>query len=188
MTADLTGSADVCKIIPAQQFSQEVTLSYMIPGEIPYFLLRSKKEEYLFTNLAYICSKGESAANTRRLTIRHNYFESIITNVMFETAGIGMTDRDCELKFNIAGQHHSIDIWKNETEEAKGIYRCLVELSRNMVRNDVLMTFAREALKSTKNDNPLNEHGFISMQWAEAVMGRYKPESYDHVFQQFAKQ
>ena len=185
MTAEMTGSADVCKIIPAEQFSQEVTLSYLIPGERPYFLLRSKKEEFVFTNFAFIISRGESATNTRRLTSRYNYFETILTNVMFETAGISVTDRDCELKFNIGGQAHNIDIWKNETEQAKGVYRCLVELSRNMVRNQVLMEMATSALASTKNDNPINDKGFISMQWAEAAMARYRPESYDYVFQQF---
>ena len=185
MTSELTGSADVCKIIPVEQFSQEVTLSYLIPNERPYFLLRSKREEFVFTNLAFIISRGESATNTRRLTSRYNYFETTLTDVHFETAGISVTDRDCELKFNIGGQHHNIDIWKNETEQAKHVYRALVELSRNMVRNNVLMDLAKTALQSTKNDNPLNDKGFISMQWAEAVMARYRPESYDHVFQQF---
>ena len=185
MTAEMTGSADCCKIIPMEQFQQEVTLSYLIPGEVPYFLLKSKREEYVFTNFAFIICRGESATNTRRLTTRFNYFECALTDLQFETAGISVTDRDCELKFNMGGQAHNIDIWKNETEQAKHVYRCLTELSRNMTRNQVLMQLATTALASTKNDNPLNDKGFISMQWAEAAMGRYRPESYDYVFQQF---
>ena len=187
LAADITGSADVCKVIPAEQIPQEVCVTYLLPGEKAYILLKSKKEEHIFTNLAYICCKGESAANTRRLTSRYNYYDAVVRDVQFETAGISVTDRDCELKFVIGGKHVSIDIWKNETEVAKGIYKTVVELSNHMVRNETLMNFAHIALGSSKNENPLNDNGFISMQWAEAVNARYKPESYEHVFQAMLK-
>lgn len=188
LTADITGSADVCKIIPAEQFAQEVAMTYLVPGEKAYFLLKSKKEEHIFTNLAYICCKGESAANTRRLTTRYSWSSYLVSDVLFETAGIGITDRDCELKFSTNGHAHSIDIWKNETEQAKQVYKCIVVLSKAMSKNATLMALASEALVGNRNPAPMNDQGFVSMQWAEAVYAKYKVTDYEHVFTGFVKQ
>jgi hypothetical protein len=54
ITSDLSGAADCCNIIPPAQFRDQKCLSYLIPGEIPFMVLVSKKDEHMFTNFAYI--------------------------------------------------------------------------------------------------------------------------------------
>jgi hypothetical protein len=54
ITSDLSGASDCCNIIPPAQFKDQKCLSYLIPGEIPYMVLVSKKDEHMLTNFAYV--------------------------------------------------------------------------------------------------------------------------------------
>ncbi|KAI8897438.1 hypothetical protein BC833DRAFT_593774 [Globomyces pollinis-pini] len=184
LAKDITGSADVCKCIEPQQFGSEPVLSYLIPGEIPYILLKSGKEEHIFTDQAYILSQGESSVSARRLVQRFHYSSNLITNVRFETAGMSMSDRDVELKFEINGNGTSIDIWKNEIEKAKFYYKAIVGLSKAQAQNSRIMELARYTVGAYRvpqeNQNPL-----VAIEFAEALYSRYNPSSYQSVFEKY---
>ncbi|KAJ3057545.1 hypothetical protein HK097_000011 [Rhizophlyctis rosea] len=148
ITSDITGSSDICHVLTAAQFSEEPSLSFLLPNETPFVVFKSTKETHIFTDLAYISIKGQSATNTRRFIDRHEYYESHITNICFETAGIGATDRDVELKFNVGVSGTvSIDIWKKEIDVAKEFYKRILKLSHAQARNRNLMTSAENALQ-----------------------------------------
>ncbi|KAI8897434.1 hypothetical protein BC833DRAFT_42522 [Globomyces pollinis-pini] len=184
LTADISGSADVCKCINPQNFGSEPVLSFLIPGEVAYILLKSGKEEHIFTDQAYVISQGASAATARRLVQRYHYSSTIFTNVRFETAGMGMSDRDVELKFDINGSPVSIDIWKSEIETAKFYYKALVGLSKAQSHNHRIMELAKFTVGSYRlpqdNPNPL-----AAIEFAEALYSRYNPSSYRQVFEQY---
>ncbi|KAJ3027593.1 UNVERIFIED_CONTAM: hypothetical protein HDU68_003526 [Siphonaria sp. JEL0065] len=101
---------------------------------------------HLFTDLAYISIRGEHAVSHKRFIDRVEYYEGSVSNVCFETAGLGITDRDVELKFNIGNNHVSIDIWKNEIEVAKMFYKALLALSHEQAKNRELLKLSLDAL------------------------------------------
>ncbi|KAI8897439.1 hypothetical protein BC833DRAFT_593775 [Globomyces pollinis-pini] len=195
ITAEVTGSADVCKCISPQQFSNEPSLSYLLPDEIAYIFLKSSKEEHIFTNQAYITCKGSSATTTRRLIERYEYSTTQIINVNFETAGMSMSDRDVELKFTLlepnpskfkfnSGSHNiSIDIWKNEIEIAKTFYKTIVELSKVQKKNIDLLALSKYAVGSFKVPQS-SKCIYPALEFAEACVQRYCPHSYQQVFEQ----
>jgi len=195
VASDLTGGADVCVCVPKEQFSSEqLVQGFLLPGEIPFILLKSGKEEHLFTDMAYITSRGASAASTKRLISRLEYQFHPITAVQFETAGMGITDLDCEIKFTIANSSISIDIQKKETDMAKAYYRCLVALSATMKSNaqlHELMRTEKDAIKisiSVPESNVatvMNTAHTEMIALAEAIERRCNPASYRQIFERF---
>ena len=86
-----------------------------------FFLIKSKTDEYCFTNLALIHVDGTSAVSKKRLVKRFDYYRHKISHVMIETAGT--VDLDCELKFMIGNEEFSIDVDRNQLEQLKDIYK-----------------------------------------------------------------
>jgi hypothetical protein len=157
---------------------------------------------HLFTDLAYITFSKENAASSRRFVDRHEYHESSISNVCFETAA--QLDRDVELKFVIDGMQVSIDIWKNEIENAKVYYKLLIELSHVQARNKILYQTTSQAIQKftlTLNPTgavpppaapgmppaPMEADAWINnlCRYAETLQGRYAPFSYKYLFEQY---
>ena len=132
--SDVLGTADNCSVINRAQFAQEPSMSWMVRGEVACVFLKSRQDEHIFTDLAYIRISGDSAASKKRFVQRFDYVQNEIRNVCFETAGVGVGltggDKDVELKFAIGNQAFSIDIVKAEIENAKPLYRALVDISR----------------------------------------------------------
>jgi len=73
-------------------------------GEKIYFLIKSKSDEYCFTNKALIHLDGTSATSKKRCSPLY-YVTHKISNVVLETAGT--VDLDVEIKFHIGSQHYS---------------------------------------------------------------------------------
>ncbi|KAJ3414726.1 hypothetical protein HDV05_006163 [Chytridiales sp. JEL 0842] len=214
IASDLSGSADVCKVLNRAQLQGEPILSYLLPHEVGYFAFKSGKEIHIFTDLAYITITGANATTTRKYVDRHEYYESHITNVCFETAGMGISDRDVELKFNMDGRSVSIDIWKNEIETAKVYYKFLVELSHVQARNKIMYNLVTSTIgKMTMHLNNGGGSGMIApppgpppghvgmappvagpdadawinniCRYAEVAQGRFMPFSYRYLFEQY---
>jgi hypothetical protein len=123
--ADLAGTADNCTCVAREQFASELSSKYVLTGETIQIFLKSAKEDHLFTDQAYISVKGHTAGGMKRLIVRFDFHTWPITNVYFETSGVGLTDQDCELKFSIGGQNLSIDIRKQDLETGILYYRTL---------------------------------------------------------------
>lgn len=82
-----------------------------------YFLIKSRKDEYCFTNLALIHVDGESAISAKRVIRRCDFAQHAIADVSIETAGT--VDLDIELKFSIGEKPFSIDVRKSHLEALK---------------------------------------------------------------------
>ena len=63
--------------------------------------------QYIFTDKAFVAVFGEAAAGKKRLIRRWDFYDEYISEVVFETAGVGATDHDCELKFVIGREYGS---------------------------------------------------------------------------------
>lgn len=123
--SDALGLSDIGKIIPPSQFNQTDIDDYIFheDNEKIYFVIKSKSDEYCFTNLAFIHLDGQSATSKKRLLKRYPYRHYAPSDVMIETAGT--MDLDVELKFSLGGMAFSIDIDKAQIEGVRDIYKAL---------------------------------------------------------------
>ncbi|AUX61924.1 PH domain-containing protein [Simonsiella muelleri] len=130
LAADALGLSDIGKIIPPDQFHQTDIDDYIFheDNEKIYFVIKSKSDEYCFTNLAFIHLDGQSAVSKKRTLKRYPYRYYTISHVFIETAGT--IDLDVELKFTLnKTELFSIDIDKKEIESVRDIYKALIAIS-----------------------------------------------------------
>ncbi|MGL4819719.1 MAG: PH domain-containing protein [Bacilli bacterium] len=132
LASDALGISDIGRIIPPKDFNKVDCDDYIMheKGEKIYFLIKSKTDEYCFTNLAFLHLDGESAMSKKRLLKRYDYLNYDFSRVYLETAGT--IDLDVEIKFTLGGQDFSIDVHKDDIEHLKDIYKTLMEMSAIM--------------------------------------------------------
>ncbi|MDO4897180.1 MAG: PH domain-containing protein [Moraxella sp.] len=138
--SDALGLSDIGKIIPPAQFNQTDVDDYVFheDSERIYFVIKSKSDEYCFTNVAFLHLDGQSAVSKKRTLKRYPYRYFAPSQVMIETAGT--MDLDVELKFVLSSQNmmsgksagnlaFSIDIDKSQIESVRDIYKALTAIA-----------------------------------------------------------
>lgn len=192
--AALAGTADNCTCIPRDQIAHEASTKYLLLDETPFIFLKSAKADHIFTDKAYVCAIGDGAMGTKRMVSRLDFVSSAITNVHFESAGMGVTDQDCELKFAISGLPISIDIRKSEIETAILYFRTLCALSAAQANSTRALTMFRDFNKITFQINAtsadavggaLNTAYATNLANSQAAMELMQPTSYRAVFEQY---
>ena len=135
--AEALGISDVGMIISPADFDKVDADDYLFheDQEKIYFLIKSRKDEYCFTNLALIHVDGESAISAKRVIRRYEYAQHAITNVSIETAGT--VDLDIELKFTIGEKHFDIDVRKSHLEALKDMYKALHTIGKLQKRDEI---------------------------------------------------
>ncbi len=149
LASEALGLSDIGSIIEPKDFGSVDADDYLFheDGEKIFFLIKSKKDEYCFTNLALIHVDGDSAVSSKRSIKRYDYASQQISNVLIETAGT--IDMDIELKFTIGGVVFSIDVRKNFIEQLKDIYKALITISKRQYTDAVCRENALRALDAT---------------------------------------
>lgn len=130
LASEALGLSDIGVIVPPSDFNKVDADDYLFTedGEKIFFLIKSKKDEYCFTNLALVHVDGESAISSKRTIKRYDYLGCRVANVTLETAGT--IDMDVELKFSIGDALFSIDVRKNFIEQLKDIYKALITIGK----------------------------------------------------------
>lgn len=198
LAGDLAGTSDNCAFVNRSSIASESGAQYLLRGEIPFAYLKSLKTENIFTSTSYISIEGGAAAGTKRLVKRYEFTQEAITNVMWETSGVGLTDQDCELKFDLGGQQHSIDLKKQEAAKGIILYRALVDLSRTQfeLRRQVELLSQDRARASNfhlhiqpATEPTASASGVFSAlsasseAWVDSLMSRFYPQSFAFVFE-----
>lgn len=123
-----------------------------------YYLIKTKTDEYCFTNRALIHVDGTSLESKRNVLHRYDYHSFIIEQVYLETAG--SMDIDAEIKIIIKPvselmpkEHEkhpplkaalvkkpseieiSIDIHRDDLDNLKALYKTLVSISQKQKQN-----------------------------------------------------
>ncbi len=144
--AEAFGLSDIGVIVESKDFDKVDADDYLFQEdqEKIYFLIKSKKDEYCFTNLALIHVDGESAISAKRVIRRYDYSSHAIANVSIETAGT--VDLDIELKFTIGDKVFSIDVRKNHLEALKDMYKALYTIGKLQKRDEVGRSHAIQAV------------------------------------------
>lgn len=161
LASDIIGTSDIGKILSPSEFNKADVDDYVFheDNEEIFFLIKSKTDEYCFTNLAFIHLDGESAMSKRRKLTRYEYQYNHFGLVQLETAGT--VDLDVEIKFELEDREFSIDVDKKQIEKLKDLYKTLIAISYYQ-----------------KNGTIKSEQMYESIAVAEKVLGRYgKDES-----------
>lgn len=151
IASEALGLSDIGRVIKKEDYNKVESDDYIITenGEKIYFLIKSKKDEYCFTNFALIHLDGDSAISKKRLLKRYDYSKNDIKDVLLETAGT--IDLDVELKFYIGDEKFSIDCHKENLEQIKDIYKTLIEISSLMRQEQVELSVVERSLELTSN-------------------------------------
>ncbi|WDH76657.1 MULTISPECIES: PH domain-containing protein [Exiguobacterium] len=146
LASDLTGFSDIGEVIDPSDFDKADADDYVLheDNEKIYFLIKSKSDEYCFTNLSMIHLDGTSAISSKRVLYRYPYSHYPIKHVMFETAGT--VDLDVEVKFTIGDKPYSIDINKKQIEHVKDLYKALLAIEEIQREGRRMMEYANTSL------------------------------------------
>jgi hypothetical protein len=149
LASEALGLSDIGTIVQPRDFGSVDADDYLFheDGERIFFLIKSKKDEYCFTNFALIHVDGESAVSSKRSIKRYEYASHAVTGVTLETAGT--LDMDLELKFAIGAMPFSIDVRKSFVEQVKDIYKALITIGRQQHHDEVCRGHALHALNAT---------------------------------------
>ncbi|MBD1379579.1 PH domain-containing protein [Metabacillus arenae] len=197
VTSDVLGLSDVGKIIHPSDYDKVDADDYVMheDNEKIYFLIKSKADEYCFTNKALIHLDGTSAMSKKRLLRRYSYSQNTITHVFLETAGT--VDLDVEIKFVIGSVNFSIDVNKKQIEELKDLYKALIKISEICHENEFSLQFSEQSLNlasatlnrvHSKEENivenfqEINERAF---KWLQDNREKYHVKDFGFVFEKF---
>ena len=198
LAAEALGISDVGVIIAPADYNKVDADDYLFheDGEKIFFLIKSKKDEYCFTNLGLTHVDGESAVSSKRTIKRYEYASHRISRVTIETAGT--IDMDVELKFYVDDLHFSIDVRKSFIEALKDIYKALTAISRLQARNEQARTNATHVLGAIASMYKINAAGTddaIVRQYNgllenlnSTVLDRFGGRDYASVFETYIKE
>jgi hypothetical protein len=195
--ADALGLSDIGKIIPPSDFDKVEADDYVFheDGEKIFFLIKSKQDEYCFTNIALIHVDGKSAINTKRTLRRYEYYKNPISGVTLETAG--NIDLDVEIKFTMGGTVFSIDVDKKQIKELSDLYKTLYAMS--LIAGDNQSSYSKriESLQQavgvvsggknegmTKSEELEKLNNYIH-EWLSETSSLYIKRDYADIFQKY---
>ncbi len=193
--AEALGISDIGVIVSPADYDKVDADDYLFheDGEKIFFLIKSKKDEYCFTNLALIHVDGDSAVSTKRMIKRYEYAAQRIGYVAIETAGT--LDMDIELKFSIGEAGFSIDVKKSHIEQVKDIYKALIAIGKQQARDAASRDNALRTLEAMggmlKINNLGGEAGVVSHFNAvldnlnDAMLNRHITLDYTKVFERY---
>ena len=197
--SDALGLSDIGKVIEPYEYDKTESDDYLLyeKGERIYFLIKTKNDEYCFTNLALIHVDGDTSLNKKRILKRYDYKFNTLRQVSFETAGT--MDLDIEIQFTIGETAFSIDIHKNFSVKAKDLYKCLVTMERMMRENEKHRNFMFDSLEYATRSLASSGHGQTSPaesfkliaeftnDWLQASSKIYSKEDYSDIFELYMR-
>ena len=198
LAADAFGLSDIGSVISPADYDKVDADDYVMheDQEKIYFLIKSKTDEYCFTNRALIHLDGTSAMSKKRMLRRYSYATNTLSDVMLETAGT--VDMDIELKFELGGQRFSIDVHKRFIEQLKDVYKALWRIAEMSYENAAALEDARTSLGTASatlgraQSGPATVETFNALtqaafDWLDSARRKYVVKDFGHVFERYIK-
>jgi len=197
VAADVLGLSDIGSVIKPVDYDKVDADDYVMheENEKIYFLIKSKTDEYCFTNKALIHLDGTSAVSKKRSLRRYSYAEYSISDVVLETAGT--VDLDVEIKFTIGSVPFSIDVHKKHIEELKDLYKALISIADICRENALSLQYAEQSLNLASNTlgrSEVNGENMVdnfkqindtAFNWLMESRKKYKVKDFGYVFDKF---
>jgi Bacterial PH domain len=195
LAAEALGISDVGVIIAPADYNKVDADDYLFQedGEKIFFLIKSKKDEYCFTNFGLTHVDGESAVSSKRTIKRYEYGAHRFSQVTIETAGT--IDMDVELKFHVDDVHFSIDVRKSYLESLKDIYKALTMIARWQQRHEQARANALRTLEAISamykinaagaEDSIVKQYNALLDNLNRTVLDRFGGRDYSAVFEKY---
>ncbi|MBD2139201.1 PH domain-containing protein [Anabaena sp. FACHB-1237] len=196
LAMDALGLSDIGAVIKPVDYNKVDSDDYVMheEGEKIYFLIKSKTDEYCFTNLALIHLDGTSAVSKKRLLKRFNYAHHIIKDVKLETAGT--IDMDIEIKLTMGEHSYSIDVAKSYIEQLKDLYKTLLKIAYIQKENAVFYQYAQTSLNTASDtvgrctntstsDEQFKSINQYAFNWLKNAHETYVRKDFGAVFEKF---
>lgn len=196
IAADTLGISDIGKIIEPKDFDKVDGDDYIMheDGEKIFFVIKSKSDEYVFTNRGLLHVDGENAMSKKRAVRRHEFCYERVHTVSLETAGT--IDADVEIKFSFGNKAFSIDVDKRQLEKLKDLYKTLVEVSRIQGMNHISIDDGVNGLKMANDaisrcviegniTNIVQDLTNFNLDWMEALRKTYSNRDFTEVFEKY---
>lgn len=166
LASEVMGISDIGVIIEPHEFNKTDIDDYIFheDNEKIFFVIKSKTDEYCFTNVAFMHLDGKSAMSKKRMLYRYLYKHHPIKNVLLETAGT--VDLDAEIKFQLGEQTFSIDIDKKQIEKIRDLYKALFtigETCREINRKRNILLQSNENVQKMFNLRELSEQVILNL-------------------------
>jgi hypothetical protein len=198
LASETLGLSDIGKIISPIDYDKVDADDYLFheDGEKIFFLIKSRKDEYCFTNFALIHVDGDSAVSSKRTVKRYEYASHKISQILIETAG--NMDLDVELKFILEERlAFSIDITKNCLESLKDIYKVLITISKlqhqqEIARNNASRCFEVLAsmykISAIENEDTIVKHyNAMLLNYNAVILERYTKRDFSNIFEKYIR-
>ncbi|ANU26614.1 PH domain-containing protein [Planococcus versutus] len=197
MASEALGLSDIGKIIDPQDFDKTDSDDYVMheDDEKIYFLIKTKADEYCFTNLAIIHVDGESAISSKRTLKRFPYSQHTISNVVLETAG--KIDLDIELAFTVGIIPFKIDVQKQQANRLTDLYKSLLRIAESTHENEIVINMATDSLNKAVTILQNSRVGDVSLgdeyskltdfgfTWMTSVRNQYHVKDFGDVFEKY---
>jgi Bacterial PH domain/YvbH-like oligomerisation region len=198
LASDALGLSDIGAVIRPADYDKVEADDYVMheDGEKIFFLIKSKTDEYCFTNKALIHVDGTSAMSKKRTLRRFDYAHYPVSQVALETAGT--MDMDIEIKFSMGDHHYSIDVNKKHMEELKDLYKALIKIGSLQKSNAQYFIYAEKSLEiaaqtvnrstaATTTDEQFKAVNQYTFAWLKDAYESYQPKDFGWVFEKFIK-
>ncbi|MEG0844610.1 MAG: PH domain-containing protein [Romboutsia sp.] len=196
MAADTLGLSDIGKIISPVDFDKVDGDDYIMheDGEKIFFVIKSKSDEYVFTNRALLHVDGENAMSKKRTVRRYEFCYERVHTISLETAGT--IDADVEIKFSFGSKAFSIDVDKKQLEQLKDLYKALVEISRIQGMNHITvedgsngLEMANDAISRCKIEGNVasivKDLTNFNLDWMKDLRKTYSNRDFTQVFEKY---
>jgi hypothetical protein len=197
IASDALGLSDIGAVIGPADYNKVEADDYILheDGEKIFFLIKSKSDEYCFTNLALLHLDGASAASKKRMLRRFAWATHPVSHVMLETAG--NIDMDVEIKFRMGEHNYSIDIHKKHLTEVKDLYKALYAIAETTRLNKIWLQHAHSSLNvasATLGRAPagagnivesFRELNLAAFEWLTGAEDRYTVRDFSSVFERY---
>jgi Bacterial PH domain/YvbH-like oligomerisation region len=195
IASEALGMSDIGTIVAPADYNKVDADDYLFheDGEKIFFLIKSKKDEYCFTNLALIHVDGDSAISSKRSIKRYDYSHYNVSQVTIETAGT--IDLDVELKFIMGTMPFSIDLDKKCIELLKDIYKVLITIGKiqgkeQIARNNAIICL--ESLSSmykitnvASEETIVNHYNLMLTNLNATIIERYTKRDFSNIFEKY---
>ncbi len=198
LASEALGTSDIGTIVSAADYNKVDADDYLFheDEEKIFFLIKSKKDEYCFTNLALIHVDGDSAISSKRKVKRYDYSSYKISQVSIETAG--HIDLDIELKFTLNNNiPFSIDLHKNCIEALKDIYKALITIGKLQAKEEIARNNAIVCLEAVssmykiseiENEETIVKHyNAILTNLNATILDRYTKRDFSNIFEKYIR-
>ncbi|KZE38769.1 hypothetical protein AV656_07655 [Bhargavaea cecembensis] len=197
IASDALGLSDIGKIIGPADYDKTDADDYIRheDNEKIYFLIKTKADEYCFTNIAFIHVDGDTAVSSKRTLKRYAYSQYKFSDVALETAG--KVDLDVEIKFTLGNQAYSIDVDKKQLDQLKDLYKALGYIAEVTHENSIQMDMATQSLdravqvlhNARPSDIQLAEQyeklTEFSFNWMQQARTKYHEKDFGAVFEKY---